>query len=155
MLDLNNEGNLWKCLFATDWFVLELLFERFYCSPFPAINTQLFFQSLSSHTVCSCLEIISTTNNFCNLWRSKVQQVSVDEFCRWVNMISQKLNFSPPNTLLECTEFPSMLPTNTYVDWDLWLSWNNHLVTSFSLKMIVGDFYKYQNKTSDTDRYKV
>ena len=43
---------------------------------FPATNTQLFSQNLSSHALFSCLELFSTTNNICNLWQSKVQQVS-------------------------------------------------------------------------------
>ena len=48
------------------------LFRRF-CwndsagSRFPATTTQLFSQSLSSHTICRCLENLSTTKYLCNL----------------------------------------------------------------------------------------
>ena len=134
------------------------LFCRFYwfdssCSPFPATTTQLFSQSLSSHTLCSCLEFLSTTNNLCNFWRSKFQQVSTYAFCSWDDIFTEKWNCISPNNLCKCTEFPSTLSTNTSIEWNLYLSLSNHLVTSFRLEMNVGGFYEHQNKTSDTDRY--
>ena len=69
--------------------------------------TQLFSQSLSSHTLCSCLEILSTTNNLCNFWHSKFQQVSSYAFCNWDDIFTQKWNCSSPNNLCKCTESPS------------------------------------------------
>ena len=123
--------------------------------PFPAAPfTQLFSQSLSSHTLCSCLEILSTTNNLCNFWHSKFQQVSTYAFCSWDDTFTQKWNWSSPNNLCKCTEPPSTLSTNTSIVWNLHLSWSNHLGTSFRLEMNVGGFSEHQNKTSDTDRYK-
>ena len=60
------------------------LFSRF-CrndSPLFTTATQLFFQSLFSHTLCSRLERFSTANNLSNLWCSKLQHVSTYAFCR-------------------------------------------------------------------------
>ena len=117
------------------------------CTPFPtAPFTQLFSQSLSSHTLCSCLEILSTTNNLCNFWHSKFQQVSTYAFCSWDDILTQKWNCSSPNILWKCTEFPST-STNTSIVWNPYLSWSNHLVTSFRLEMNVGGFSEHQNKT--------
>ena len=122
------------------------------CSPFQVTTTQLFSKSLSSHTLCSCLEIPSTTNNLCKFWRSKFQQVSTYAFCSWDNIFTQKWNGGSPDNLCKCTKSPSTLSTN--IEWNLYLSWSNHLVMSFRLEMIVGNFSEHQNKTSDTDRYK-
>ena len=129
-------------------------------NPFPANSrppvaplTQLFSQILSSYILCSCLDIPSTTNNLCNFWHSKFQQVSTYAFCSWDDMFTQKWNCSSPNNLCKCTESPSTLSTNTSIVWSLYFSWSNHLVTSFRLEMNVGGFSEHQNKTSDTDRY--
>ena len=135
------------------------LFRRFCwndsaCSPLPATTTQLFYQCLSSHTLCSCLENLSTTNSLCNLWRSNFQQVSTYAFCSWDDIFTQKWNCTSPNNLCKCTKSPSMFSTNTSIQWKLYISWSNHLVTSFCVKMNVGSFLEHQNKTSDTDRYK-
>ena len=122
--------------------------------PLAAPFTHLFSQSLSSHTLCSCLELLSTTNNLCNFWHSKFQQVSTYAFCSWDDIITQNWNCSSPNNLCKCTQSPSTLSTNTSIVWNLYFSWSNHLVTSFRLEMNVGGFCEHQNKTSDTDRYK-
>ena len=124
------------------------------CSPFPPPFTQLFFQSLLSNTLCSRLESLSTTNNLCDFWHSKFQQVSTYAFCSWDDIFRQKSNCSSSNNLCKCTESPSTLSTNTFIVWNLYLSWSNHLVRSFMLEINVGGFSKYQNKTSDTGRYK-
>ena len=123
-------------------------------NPIPATTTHLFSQSLSSHTLCSCLELLHTTNNLCNFWHSKFQQVSTYAFCSWDDIFTQKWNWSSPKNLCKCTESPSTLATSTSIEWNLYFSWNNHLVTSFTLEMKVGSFSEHQNKTSDTDRYK-
>ena len=91
-------------------------------SPSPATTTQLFPQSLSSHTLCSCLELLSTTNNLCNSWHSKFQQISTYAFCSWDDIFNQKWNCSSPNNLCKCTESPSTLSTNTSIIWNLYLS---------------------------------
>ena len=121
-------------------------------TPFPGSTNQLFSQSLYSHTPCSCLDYLSTTNNLCNSWRSKFQQVSTYAFCSWVDIFTQ--NWNSLNNLCKCTESSSTLSTNTSIEWNLCLSWSNRLVTPFRLEMIVGSFSEHQNKTSDTDRYK-
>ena len=135
------------------------LFCRFFwndsaCSFFSATTTQLFSQILSSHTICSCLEILSTTNNLCKFWRSKFQQVSTYAFCGWDCIFTQNWICHCPNNLCMCTESPSTLSTNTSTEWNLYLSWSNHLVTSFRLEMNIGSFFEHQHKTSDTDRFK-
>ena len=124
------------------------------CRPPAAPFTQLFSQSLSSHTHCSCLDILSTINNLCNFWHSKFQKVSSYAFCSWDDLFTQKWNCSSPNNLCKCTKSSSTLSTNTSIEWNLYLSWSNHLVTSFSIQMKVGGFFEYQNKTSGSDRYK-
>ena len=70
-------------------------------------------------------------------------------------MYSRKYGFcSSPDNFCKCTKSPSTLSTNTSIEWNLYLSWSNHLVTSFRLEMNVGRFCEHQNKASDTDRYK-
>ena len=131
------------------------LFRRF-CwndSPLFTATSQLFFQSLLSHTLCSRLEILSTTNNHCDFRHSKVQQVSTYAFCSGDDIFTQKWNCRSPNNLCKCTESPSTLSTNTSIVWNLYFSWSNHLVTFLRLEMNAGGFSKHQNKTSDTDRY--
>ena len=120
----------------------------------PATTIQLFSQSLSSHTLCSCLDILSTTNNLCNFWHSKFQKVSTYAFCSWDDIFTEKENYSSPNTLWKCTKSSSTLPTNTSIEWNLYSSWSNQLVTSFRFEMNVGGFSEHQNKTSYTGRYK-
>ena len=110
----------------------------------PATTTQLFSQSLSSHTLCSCLENLSTTNNLCNFWHSKFQKVSTYAFCCWDDIFRQKWNCTSPNILCKCTESPSALSTNTSIKWNLYFSSSNHLVTSFRLEMNVGSFSEHQ-----------
>ena len=124
------------------------------CSPFPASTTQLFSQSLSSHTLCSCLEVLSITNNLCNFWHSKSQKVSIYAICSWDDIFTQKWNCSSPNNLCKWIETPSTLSTNTSIGWNLYFSWSNHLVLSFRLEINVGIFFEHQNKTSDTNRHK-
>ena len=84
--------------------------------------SQLFFQSLLSHTLCSRLEVPSTTNDLCDFWHSNFQQVSTYAFCSWDDMFTQKWNCSSPNNLCKCTESPSTLSTNTSIVWNLYLS---------------------------------
>ena len=91
-------------------------------TPFPSATTQLFFQSLSSHNLCSCLDIFSTTNNLCNFWHSKLQLISTYAFCSWDDIITQKWNCSSPNNLNKCTEPSPTLLTNTSIEWNLYLS---------------------------------
>ena len=59
--------------------------------------TQLFSQSLSSHTLCSCLEILSTTNSICSFWHSKFQQISTHAFCSWDDKFTQYWICGSPN----------------------------------------------------------
>ena len=123
-------------------------------TPFPVTTTQLFSQSLSSHTLCSCVEVFRTTNNLCIFWHSKFQQVRTYKFCSWDDIFTQKWNCSSPNNFCKCTESPSTFSTNNSIESNLYLSWSNHLVTSFRLELNIGGFSEHQNKTSDTDRYK-
>ena len=120
---------------------------------FPATTTQLCSQSLSSHSLCSCLEILSTTNQLCNFWHSKSQQVSTYAFCSWDGIFTQNWNCSSPNNLCKRIGSPSTLSTNTSTECNLYLSWNNHLVTPLRFEKNVGGFSEHQNKTSNTQRY--
>ena len=74
-------------------------------------------------------------------------------FAAWTIYL-RKNGIAVPNNLCKCTESPSTLSTNTSIEWNLYFSWSNHLVTSFRLEMNVGSFSEHQIKTSDTDRYK-
>ena len=116
--------------------------------------TQLFFQSFLSLTPCSPLEILSTTNNLCKFWHSKFQQVSTYTLCRWNDIFTQKWNCSSPKTLGKSPKSPSPLSSNRSLVWNFYLSWSNHLVVSYVLKINVEHLSKHQNKPSDTDRYK-
>ena len=102
------------------------------------------------HNLCSYLETLPTNNNLCNFWRSKFQQISTHAFCSWCDIFTQKWNCDSLKNLYKCTESPSI----TSIEWNLYSSWSNHLVTSFSLDINVGGFSEHQNKTSDTNRYK-
>ena len=121
------------------------------CRPRAAPFTQLFSQSLSFHTLCSCLDILSTTNNLCNFWHIKFQQISTYAFCSWDDIITQKWKCSSPNNFCKCNESSSTLSTNTSMEWNLYLTWSNQLVMSFRLETNAGGFSEHQNKTSDTD----
>ena len=123
------------------------------CTPFFATTIQLFSQISSSHTLCSCLEIVSTTNSICNFWQSNFQQVCTLAFCNWDDTFTEEWNCGSPNNLCKFTETAPKLTTNTVIGWNLFVSWNNHLVTPFRLQMNVGGFFEHQNKTSNTDRY--
>ena len=135
------------------------LYCRFYwkdsaCPLFLSATTQLFSQSLSSHNLCSRLEVFSTTNNICNFWRSKFHPVSTHRFCSWDETLTQKWNCSFSNNLCWCTGTTHTLSSSTFIERNLYLSWSSHFVTSFRLEMKVGGFSKHQNKTSDTDRHR-
>ena len=77
------------------------------CSPFPATTTILFSQSLSCHTLCSCLEILSNTNNFSNSSRNKFQQVSTYAFCSWDDIFQQN---GFPVFPITCASAPNLHP---------------------------------------------
>ena len=124
------------------------------CSLFLATTTQLFFQSLSSHTFRSCLEILSTTKNLCDFWRSKLQQVSTYAFRSWDDVFAQKWNCSSPNNLCKWTESSPTLSTNICIEWNLYLFWCNQLATAFRLVMNVGGSSIAKNKMCDNQRYK-
>ena len=124
------------------------------CTCFLGTNTQLFFGSLYSHTLCSCLNFFSTTNIIWNFWHSKFQPVSDDVFYSWDDIITPKWNCVSPTNSCNCTETAPTLSTNTSIEWNLYLSWSNHLVTTFRLEMNNGGFSKHQNKTSDTYRHR-
>ena len=124
------------------------------CSLFPATTTQLFSQSLSFHTLCSSLENLSTTDNLCNFWPSKFQQVNTNAFCSWYDIFTQEWNCFSPKNLCKYTKTAPTLSTITSVEWNLCLPWGSYLATTFKLEMNVGDISKHQNKLSDTDRKK-
>ena len=75
------------------------------CTPFPATTTQLFFQRLSSHTLCSCLEVLLTTNNLCNLWHNKFQRqhLRVLQLGRY---IYAKMEFQISQKLVQVQQIP-------------------------------------------------
>ena len=116
--------------------------------------THLFCQRLLSHTLWSRHERFSNAKNLSNFWCSKLQHVSTYAFCRWDDIFIQKRNCTSPNNLCKCTESPSTLSTNTFIVWNLYLSWSNHLVVSYVLELNNGYLSNHQNKPSDTDRYK-
>ena len=64
-------------------------------------------------------------------------------------------NCGSPNDLCKCAKSPSTLSSNISIEWNHFLSWSHHLLTSFRLKMNVGGFSKHQSKRRDTSRYNV
>ena len=124
------------------------------CKFLLATTTQLFSQSPSSHTLCRCLEILSTINTFCIFSCNKFQQVSTYAFCSWDDTFFAKMDCSSPSNLCKCTESPPTLSTNTSKESNFYFSWSNHLVTSCRLEMNVGGFSEHQSKTGDIDTYK-
>ena len=80
--------------------------------------------------------------------------ISTYASCRWDNIFTQKGNCSSPNNLCKSPKTPFSLSTNHSVVWNFYLSWSNHLVVSYMLKMNVGHLSKHQDKPSDTDRCK-
>ena len=80
--------------------------------------------------------------------------LTTSAICISVDIFTQKWNCNSSNNLRKCTGSSSTLSTNTSIEWNLYLSGSNHLVTSFRLEMNVGGFSEHRNKTSDTDRYK-
>ena len=145
------------CLVDCVGMILLFLLLHFlpYGNSFPRAGpfTQLFSQSLSSHTLCSCLEIFSAPNNLCTFWHSKFQQVSTYAFCSWHVILTPKWNCGSPKNLCKCTESPSALSPNTSIEWNHYLSCS-HLVMSLRLKLYAGGLSEHQDKTSDTDRCK-
>ena len=148
------EKCFWKCLITAYWSVLQVSLGWLCLHSFLASNNLLFSPSLSSHSLCSCLEFVTTTNNLCNFWRSKLQQITTHAFCSGHDIFTQESNCSSPNNLFNCTKIATTLSTNTSIEWKLYLSWSNHLVTSFRLEVNVRGFRKSPNKKSDTDNYK-
>ena len=127
------------------------LFGRFWWNDsawtsFPATTTQLYSQSLSSHTLCSCLENFSTTHNIRSFWDSEFHQVSTRKFCSWDDTFTTKWNGSSPNNLSKCTENAPTLSTSTNREWNLYLSWSIYLVTFFMLKLNFGGFLNIKTK---------
>ena len=108
-----NEKFLQKSLFETDWFVLPFSGNDSAYSLFLANTTKLFSQSLSSHTLCSLFEILSTSKDLCNFCRTEFQKVSTQVFCSWDDIFTQKKNCGFHNTMCKCTEPLSTFSTNT------------------------------------------
>ena len=151
--DMIIEKCLWKCLSASDWFVLQILLQRLCFQSFSSYNYRsVFSKSVFPHSL-QLFWKLSTTNNLCNFWHSKFQQINTHPFCCWDDIFTQNWSCSSPNNFCNCTESPPMLSTNTSIEWKLHLSWSNHHITSFSLEMIVGGISEHQYKTIDTERY--
>ena len=133
--------------------------RRFGCNdpawtPHPTSTTQLFFRvrlpTLSLAILTFFLPV--TTSAISGTWNCN-KSVST-RLAAGTKYFTQKGNCDSPNTLCSWTESPPKFSTNTSTEWNLHLSWSNHLVTCFRLEIEVGGFSKHQNKTSDTDRYK-
>ena len=75
-----------------------------------------FFRLCLPIFVRCCADIPSTTNNLCNLWLSKLQQVSTQAFLNWDKLYTQKLSCGSPEKLCKCTESLSTLLTETFIE---------------------------------------
>ena len=146
-----------------DWLALQILLKwlclpAFLCLWVPSISKQLPPPNCFLK-VCLPMLRAAVLKFYLPLTTSAISGAafptqSTHNFCGWGDIFTLKGNCGFPNTLYECTESTSTMPTNTSIEWNLYLSWSNHLVTSFRLEMNVGGFSEHQNKTSDTDRYK-
>ena len=77
------------------------------CSLFPATTTQLFSESLSSHTFCSNLKVLFATNKLCKFRRSKLQQVNPTAFAAGtVNLSTNGVAVLP----IPCVNAPNPRP---------------------------------------------
>ena len=74
-------------------------------------------------TLCCCFKILPTTNNLCNFWRSKFQQINIHKFCSWDDTFTQERNCGSPNNLCKCTESLCTLSTNTFYRIESLLVW--------------------------------
>ena len=98
----------WKCLFETNWFVLQILMERLCLLIFllPLLNC---FLSLFFFALCSCHQNFSTANNFWIFWQTLFNK-SACVFCSWDETFSQKGDFSSwasaPNLRPRCRPIP-------------------------------------------------
>ena len=97
-------------------------------SPLLATTSQMFSECLSSHTLCSCLETLSTTNSLCNFWHSKLEHVSTYALCHWDDIFTQKGNCKSPKNLCKSPESPSPLSSNRSIVWNFYLSWSNQTI---------------------------
>ena len=119
----------------------------------------IFLQSLSNFflKVCPPTLFAAVFNFFCPLETSAISGAANSNKSAPRSFVAGTIfirkNASSPNYLCKCTEGPSTMSTNTFIQWNIYFSWNNHLVTSFRLELKVGGLFKHQNKTSDTDRY--
>ena len=114
------------------------------CTTFLATTTHLFSQGLSSHTLRSCLQIFSTTNNICNFWHSKFRQISPHEFRSWDHFLTEEWNWSSTKNLCKCVESPPTLLTSISIEWNLDLSWSNRLL--FGWKWLLEAFLHIKTK---------
>ena len=81
-----------------------------------------FFQSFLSHSLYRRLERFSSTKNLSHLWRSKLEHVSTDAFCRRDDIFTQKRNCCSSNNLCKIPKAPSPLSSNRSIEWNLYLS---------------------------------
>ena len=79
---------------------------------------------------------------------------NMSAFCSWDDIFTQKWNCSSPKNLCKSPKSHSPLSSNRSIVWNFYLSWSNHLVVSYVLKINAGHLSKHQNKPSDTDRHK-
>ena len=124
------------------------------CNLFPAASTQLISQSLPSHTLWSCLEIVSAINNICNFQHSNFQKVNTQALCSWADKLTEKENYWSLHNLCKRTISSPALSANTSIECNFYMSCSNYLLRSFRLDLNVGGFSKHQSETSDTDRHK-
>ena len=104
--------------------------------------------------LAAVLQFVLPLKSICSSWPSNLQQVSTYAFCSCDDILTQKRNCSAPNILSKCTDWPLTLSTKTSIEWNQYLSCCNLFVTSFRLEINVGGFSNYQNRRSDSDRYK-
>ena len=124
-------------------------------TPFPATTTQLFFQSLLTFFAAVLVFFLPLTTSAISSTANSNKSAPT-RFAAGMrdDVFTQKCNYSSPNNLCKWTESSSTLSTKASIEWNTYLSWSNHLVTSCRLEMNVGGFSEHQNKMSDTDRYK-
>ena len=97
--DMISEKCLWKCFFATNWFVLHFFLQWLWLQPFSCYVFLTVCSDLFSHNICCCDEIFSTTNNIGTFWRGKIQQRSTYAFCSLDDICMQKWKSCSPNNL--------------------------------------------------------
>ena len=127
------------------------LLEIFFLQPLP----NCFFKVCHSTLFAAVLKILLPLKTSATYIAANSNKLAPTPFAAGTKHIYAKRgNCSSLKNLCKIAASPSTLSTNISIEWNLYLSWSNHLVTSFGLEMNAWSFSEHQNKSNDTNSYK-